>query len=72
VKFDRAFYRHFYLDLKTAVASRAEMDAHGRLIAAFAPYAAVRMKRILDPGAGLWVGRGAPATLWSLEFRPDR
>jgi SAM-dependent methyltransferase len=52
-KFDRAFFRRFYLDPKTAVASRAEMDARGRLIAAFARYLELDVGRILDAGCGL-------------------
>ena len=51
--FDRDYYRRFYLDPKSAVTTRAEMDARGRLIAAFAAYMDVKVRRILDAGCGL-------------------
>jgi 2-polyprenyl-3-methyl-5-hydroxy-6-metoxy-1,4-benzoquinol methylase len=51
--FDAEFFRRFYLDPKSAVTSRAEMDARGRLIAAFAGYAELEVRRILDAGCGL-------------------
>lgn len=51
--FDRDFFRRFYLDPKTAVASRADMALRGRLIAAFARYIEVDVKRILDAGCGI-------------------
>lgn len=51
--FDAEFFRRFYLDPKSAVASQADMDARGRLIAAFARYMEVRVRRILDAGCGL-------------------
>ena len=51
--FDAEFFRRFYLDPKSAVTSRVEMDARGRLIAAFAGYMDVTVRRILDAGCGL-------------------
>lgn len=51
--FDAEFFRRFYLDPKSAVTSRAEMGARGRLIAAFAGYMDVNVRRILDAGCGL-------------------
>jgi len=51
--FDRDFYRRFYSDRATAVASRAEMRARGRLIAAYVEYVGCRVRGILDVGCGL-------------------
>jgi SAM-dependent methyltransferase len=51
--FDGEFFRRFYLDPESAVTSRGEMDARGRLIAAFAGYMDVKVRRILDAGCGL-------------------
>jgi len=51
--FDAEFFRRFYLDPESAVASREDMDARGRLIAAFARYMEVPVRRILDAGCGL-------------------
>lgn len=58
-EFDRDYYRRFYLDPETAVASRADMAVRGRLIAAFARYIELDVKRILDAGCGL--GRLRPS-----------
>jgi hypothetical protein len=35
-RFDKDYYQRFYFDARTSVTSRAEMNARGRLIAAFA------------------------------------
>lgn len=50
--FDREYYKHFYYDPATAVTGRAEMRARARLIATYAQYVGVRVRRILDAGCG--------------------
>jgi len=50
--FDRDFYERYYFDTRTAVASRAEMRARARLIAAFAAHAGLPVRRILEAGCG--------------------
>jgi SAM-dependent methyltransferase len=56
-RFNRDYYRRFYFERATAVASRAEMQARGRLIAAFMALHGVRMKSVLDVGCGLGLVR---------------
>ena len=51
-EFDREYYRRFYFDARTAVASRSEMRARARLIAAFTVHAGLPVRRILDAGCG--------------------
>jgi 2-polyprenyl-3-methyl-5-hydroxy-6-metoxy-1,4-benzoquinol methylase len=51
--FDRGYYARFYFDPRTAVVSRAEMRARGRLIAAFATHVGLPVRRILDAGCGV-------------------
>jgi 2-polyprenyl-3-methyl-5-hydroxy-6-metoxy-1,4-benzoquinol methylase len=51
--FDREYYRRYYYDPRTAVASRAEMRARARLIAAGAAYVGLPVGRILDAGCGV-------------------
>jgi SAM-dependent methyltransferase len=51
-RFDRAYYQRYYFDPRTAVASRAEMRARARLIAAFAAHAGLPVRRILEAGCG--------------------
>ena len=45
-KFDREYYRRFYLDPRTAVVSRAEMKARAHLIAAYANHIGLPVRRI--------------------------
>ena len=52
-RFDREYYRRFYLDPRTAVTSPFEARARARLIAAFADLAGVPVGRILDAGCGI-------------------
>jgi len=52
VHFDRAYYQRYYFDPRTAVASRGEMRARARLIAAFAAHAGLPVRRILEAGCG--------------------
>ena len=50
--FDRAYYRRYYYDPRTAVATRAEMRARARLIAAFVGHIGLPVRRILEAGCG--------------------
>ncbi len=59
VPFDRAYYRRFYFDPKTAVANRREMGARARLIAAMTEHAGLPVRRILEAGCGTGMLRGA-------------
>jgi 2-polyprenyl-3-methyl-5-hydroxy-6-metoxy-1,4-benzoquinol methylase len=51
-RFDREYYRRYYFDARTAVASRAEMRARARLIAAMTQHAGLPVRRILEAGCG--------------------
>jgi len=51
-RFDRDYYRRYYFDARTAVASRAEMRARARLIAAMTQHAGLPVRRILEAGCG--------------------
>ena len=50
--FGRDYYQRYYFDPRTAVASRAEMRARARLIAALAQHAGLPVRRILEAGCG--------------------
>ncbi len=50
--FGRDYYRRYYYDTRTAVASRAEMRARARLIAAVVAHSGLPVRRILDAGCG--------------------
>jgi SAM-dependent methyltransferase len=52
-QFDHAYYQRFYFNPRTAVTNRAEMNARGRLIAAFAAHLGLPVRRILDAGCGV-------------------
>src|SRR3954470_4488739 len=52
-RFDRDYYRRFYLDTRTAVVSRAEMRARARLIGAYAAHIGLPVRRLLDAGCGI-------------------
>jgi len=51
-RFDRDYYRRFYFNRATAVTSRAEMRARGRLIAAYVELIGYPARSILDAGCG--------------------
>ncbi|HEY2808578.1 MAG TPA: class I SAM-dependent methyltransferase [Steroidobacteraceae bacterium] len=57
--FDRAYYRRFYFDPRTAVANRREMVARARLIAALTVHAGLPVGRILEAGCGTGMLRSA-------------
>lgn len=58
-RFDRDYYRRFYFDDATAVTSRAEMHARGRLIAAYVELIGCPVRSILDAGCGTGLLRPA-------------
>jgi len=51
-RFDRAYYQRYYFDPHTAVASRSEMRARARLIAALVAHMGLPVRRILEAGCG--------------------
>jgi SAM-dependent methyltransferase len=59
VPFDRAYYRRYYFDPRTAVANRREMGARARLIAALTVHAGLPVGRILEAGCGTGMLRSA-------------
>jgi SAM-dependent methyltransferase len=58
-RFDAGFYRRFYLDPRTRVVTRAEMERRADLVAAFVRHGEYPVKRILDVGCGLGLKRAA-------------
>jgi SAM-dependent methyltransferase len=52
MQFDREYYQRYYFNPRTAVASRSEMQARARLIAAFVTHAGLPVRRILEAGCG--------------------
>jgi SAM-dependent methyltransferase len=61
VTFDHDYYQRYYFDPRTAVASRREMHARARLIAAMIEHAGFPVRRILEAGCGTGMMR-APLT----------
>jgi SAM-dependent methyltransferase len=51
--FDAGFYRRYYVDPRTRVASRAEAVRLGRFVCAYVDYLGFTVKRVLDAGCGL-------------------
>jgi SAM-dependent methyltransferase len=51
--FDAGFYRRYYVDPATRVASRAEALKLGRFACAYVDYLGFRVRRVLDAGCGL-------------------
>lgn len=51
-RFDRDYYRRYYLDPRTAVNSREDMRRLARFIAAYLDYLDLPVRRILDAGCG--------------------
>ena len=52
-RFGEDYYRRFYFDPRTAVVSRAEMNARAKLIAAYAAHIGLPVRRVLDAGCGI-------------------
>jgi SAM-dependent methyltransferase len=59
MNFDAKYYQRYYFDPRTAVASRAEMRARARLIAAMTEHAGLPVRRILEAGCGTGLLRRA-------------
>jgi SAM-dependent methyltransferase len=53
VRFDAGFYRRYYVDPATRVASRADAMRLGRFVCAYVDYLGFRIQRVLDAGCGL-------------------
>ena len=51
--FDAGFYRRYYLDPATRVASRADALRLGRFVCGYVGYLGFTVKRVLDAGCGL-------------------
>lgn len=56
-RFDREYYRRFYRDPRSRVATPAEIRRRARLIAACVEYLGLDVRRILDAGCGIGVLR---------------
>ena len=59
MSFGADFYRRYYLDPRTRVASRADALKLGRLVCAWVDYLGFPVKRVLDAGCGLGQLRAA-------------
>jgi SAM-dependent methyltransferase len=51
--FDASFYKRYYVDRKTRVASRADAIRLGRFVCSYVDYLGFKVKRVLDAGCGL-------------------
>jgi SAM-dependent methyltransferase len=51
--FDERFYRRYYIDPRTRVASRADALRLGRFVCAYVGYLGFTVRRVLDAGCGL-------------------
>lgn len=51
--FDASFYRQYYVDPATRVASRADAQKLGRFVCAYVDYLGFTIRRVLDAGCGL-------------------
>ncbi|HXW74436.1 MAG TPA: class I SAM-dependent methyltransferase [Steroidobacteraceae bacterium] len=58
IRFGRDYYQRYYFDPHTAVASRSEIRARARLIAACSAHLQLPVRRILDAGCGTGLLRG--------------
>ena len=73
-RFDRQYYRRFYRDGRTSVASRAEMARRAAFIAAYVRHIDCPVSSILDAGCGLGLMReplmrALPGAAWvGLEY----
>lgn len=63
-RFDEDYYQRFYFNSRTAVTSRAEMNARGRLIAGLCDHLGQPVKRILDAGCGVGLLRAPLKRAW--------
>jgi SAM-dependent methyltransferase len=53
LSFNAGFYRRYYVDPRTRVASRADALKLGRFACAYVDYLGFRVRRVLDAGCGL-------------------
>jgi SAM-dependent methyltransferase len=53
VTFDAGFYRRYYVNPKTRVASRDDATKLGRFVCGYAGYLGFKVQRVLDAGCGL-------------------
>lgn len=53
MKFDAEFYRRYYRDPATRIATRADIERVGDFICAHTAYLGFRVRRVLDAGCGL-------------------
>ncbi len=58
-RFDAEFYRRHYLDRRTRVVTRAEMERRAEFVVAFLRKGELRVRSILDVGCGLGLMRGS-------------
>ena len=59
MRFGREYYQRYYFDPRTAVATRREMQARARLIAALTGHVGLPVRRILEAGCGTGMLRTA-------------
>src|SRR4029077_17355810 len=59
MRFGREYYQRYYFDPRTAVATRREMQARARLIAALTAHVGLPVRRILEAGCGTGMLRAA-------------
>src|SRR5258707_15078918 len=59
MRFGREYYQRYYFDPRTAVATRREMQARARLIAALTGHVGLPVRRILEAGCGTGMVRPA-------------
>ena len=52
-RFDREYYQRYYFNPRTAVISRAEMNARADLISAYAKHIGLPVRHMLDAGCGI-------------------
>jgi SAM-dependent methyltransferase len=62
--FDRDYYQRFYFNPRTAVTSRAEMQARARMIIGCVQYVGLPVARILDAGCGIGLLRAPLRRAW--------
>lgn len=63
-QFDRTYFQRFYLNPRTAVTTRAEMNTRGNLISSFVNHMGQPVKRILDAGCGIGLLRAPLKRAW--------
>src|SRR2546421_5030104 len=59
MRFGREYYQRYYFDPRTAVATRREIQARARLIAALTGHVGLPVRRVLEAGCGTGMLRAA-------------